>query len=290
MDPRLSRGASAVSFIAHEALCCPLDGLTVSLEAGVLTCPQGHSFDVARQGYVNLLPAQAKRSRDPGDSKGMIAARRSFLGAGYYAPLAAELARVVIGAVSGRSTVVDAGCGEGYYDAYLLDAAPQLAATFIGFDISKWALQAAAPRVSATWLVASNRNIPLRDASVDMLLSLFGFPELGAFSRVLKQGGLLLIAEAGPQHLLELRRLIYPQLTAKADDASALYAAGGFRLESESCVTYTTAGLPRERIAELLLMTPHLYRASAEGKARVAGLEALAVTVDVRFRLYRSEL
>lgn len=285
----MSRRARALSFVAHEALCCPLDRLPLSLEAGVLACPQGHSFDVARQGYVNLLLAQAKRSRDPGDSKSMIAARRRFLGAGYYAPLAAELVRVAVGVGSGLATVVDAGCGEGYYDAYLLDAAPQLADTFIGFDISKWALQAAASRVPATWLVASNRNIPLRDASVDMLLSLFGFPELGAFSRVLKPGGLLLIAEAGPQHLVELRRLIYPQLTAKTDDANALYAAGGFRLESESCVTYTTAELPRERITELLLMTPHLYRASAEGKARVAELEALAVTVDVRFRLYRSQ-
>ncbi|MCX2979714.1 methyltransferase domain-containing protein [Halieaceae bacterium IMCC14734] len=277
-----------MSFQAHEALCCPLDGLTLDLQSGVLACPQGHSFDVARQGYVNLLLAQEKRSRDPGDSKAMITARRNFLNAGYYAQLAAELARVAAAAGSGLSTVVDAGCGEGYYDAHLLEAVPDLADNFVGFDISKWAVQAAAPRVPATWLVASNRQIPLRDASADMLLSLFGFPELAEFGRVLKSGGLLLIAEAGTEHLLELRRLIYPQLTAKADDAKDSYAAAGFQLQQESRVTYTTAELPQERIAELLLMTPHLYRASAEGKARVAALQRLVVTIDVRFRLYSS--
>tara|TARA_R110002072_G_scaffold144976_1_gene291153 strand:- start:14 stop:862 length:849 start_codon:yes stop_codon:yes gene_type:complete len=277
-----------MSFLSHEALCCPLDGLALDLHSGVLACPRGHSFDIARQGYVNLLLAQEKRSRDPGDSKAMISARRNFLNAGYYAPLAAELARVAIAAGSGLSTVVDAACGEGYYDAQLLQAAPDLADNFIGFDISKWALQSAAPRLPATWLVASNRQIPLRDASVDMLLSLFGFPELGEFGRVLKPAGILLIAEAGPQHLLELRRLIYPRLTDKNDDAKAFYAAGGFQLEGESRVTYTTTELPKNRIADLLLMTPHLYRASAEGKARVAELQALALTIDVRFRLYRS--
>ena len=276
-----------MSYVHHEALVCPLDSEPLSLDGKRLVCPSGHSFDIARQGYVNLLLAQQKRSREPGDSKAMITARSSFLAAGLYAPVAAELAQLVGRAVPERATVVDAGCGEGYYAVQLLDALPYLEGSFVGFDISKWAVQAAASRLPATWLVASNRNIPLQDSSADLLLSLFGFPELNSFCRVLKPAGHLLVVEAGPGHLLELRQLIYPSITAKSADDSSAYTAQGFQLQEETAVVYTTEALSPVRIAELLQMTPHLYRASAAGKAKAAALESLALTVDVRFRRYR---
>ena len=100
-----------------QALACPLDGAPLRRHGGALRCGRGHSFDLASQGYVNLLPVQNKRSLDPGDSKLMVAARRRFLNAGHYAPIAAAVGRAVLAGRPGDAPTacLDAGCGEGYY-------------------------------------------------------------------------------------------------------------------------------------------------------------------------------
>lgn len=260
-----------------------------------LCCSAGHSFDIARQGYVNLLGAQDKRSRDPGDNKAMISARREFLNAGYYQPIAdrlGELVQTVLSDISpGEAPLVaDAGCGEGYYlerlAAGLQDS--DSPASLLGFDISKWAMQAAARRLPATWLVASNRHIPLEDQSVDVLLSLFGFPEYEEFLRVLKPGGALLLVNSGPGHLLQLREIIYPEVR-KADSTPADKAlAAGFCKLSSSGLSYNIALPDQASIDQLLSMTPHLFRASHEGKARAAALDKLTVDIDVVFDLLRA--
>ena len=127
---------------AFTALACPLDGAPLQRQAVSLRCPEGHCFDLAAQGYVNLLPVQNKRSRDPGDSKEMVAARRRFLEAGHYKPIADAVARAVLaGAVPGRTlTCLDAGCGEGYYLRQLAAGNEARHLSPIGLDISKWPL------------------------------------------------------------------------------------------------------------------------------------------------------
>ena len=100
-----------------EQLCCPLDGLPLSFEAPSWRCPSGHCFDTASQGYINLLPVQNKRSRDPGDSKEMDAARRRFLATGAYQPIAAAIAEAVLDGTAEEAATLhclDAGCGEGH--------------------------------------------------------------------------------------------------------------------------------------------------------------------------------
>ena len=204
-----------MSFAATNILRCPLDQLPLRQFGYRLSCERGHSFDIARQGYVNLLSAGDKRTKDPGDSKQMVAARREFLELGHYEPIAVKLAELVSPLLGDDSIIVDAGCGEGYYLQQLVShIAPGTGSqpAIIGFDISKWAVQAAARRFSATWLVASNRHIPVADHSVDLLLSLFGFPAYETFRRVLKSGAGLLLLCAEPRHLLELREIIYPSV------------------------------------------------------------------------------
>src|SRR5690554_4819673 len=251
---------------AFEALACPLDGEPLYRESSSWRCANGHNFDVARQGYVHLLPVQKKRSKDPGDSKEMVAARQRFLGAGYYQPIAGAVSAAVLKDVSEGSHLdcLDAGCGEGYYLRQLASAADgRVSLAVLGLDISKWAVLAAARRDRApSWVVGSNANLPVQPASLDRVLCMFGFP-----------------VDAGQDHLRELREIIYPQVRAESKKVDEV--PEGFRRVETQDLRFTLHLEGAEPIADLLAMTPHLYRASAEGRARAAQLEGISLTVDV---------
>lgn len=278
-----------MAFRSHAALRCPLDALPLEVHEGSVRCPNQHSFDIAKQGYVNLLSAQDKRSKDPGDSQAMIAARHRFLEAGHYAPLGDCLADLLLPAANPQSLIVDAGCGEGYYLHCLRERvlrSMHVEPFLLGFDVSKPAVLTAARRFSATWVVASNRNIPLNDASVDILIDMFGFPDFASFTRVIKPGGLLLRVQAGTDHLLELRRVIYPRIKEREPPAMAPV---GFSVVHRKQLNFELRNLDQASISDLLLMTPHLFRASAEGKKRAAALTSLSLGVDVSLELLQKE-
>ena len=120
-------GREPVSMDTFSALACPLDGEPLNQSGTCWRCPAGHSFDVARQGYLHLLPVQKKRSLDPGDSKEMVAARQRFLNAGYYRPVAEAVSKAVMpgNASDTRLACLDAGCGEGYYLRQLVAENPE---------------------------------------------------------------------------------------------------------------------------------------------------------------------
>lgn len=272
-----------------DSLVCPLDGDPLQRDGATWRCPAGHSFDVARQGYVHLLPVQNKRSRDPGDSREMVAARARFLEAGFYQPLAAAVARAALADLPADASVscLDAGCGEGYYLRQLAAAAGfGHSLALLGLDISKWAVLAAARADSRPcWVVGSNARLPVPAQSLDRVLCLFGFPVYPEFARVLKRGGELLLADPGPSHLREMRELIYPTLKPADNDAAA--APEGFTPVAVDTVTYPMLLGDNQAIADLLAMTPHLYRASAAGRERLLAHSRLAVTVDVRLTRLR---
>ena len=265
------------------SLICPLDSAPLSRTHTGWRCPQGHSFDVSRQGHVNLLPVQNKRSRDPGDSKPMIAARRRFLDAGHYQGIAEAVSRRVLahGAAHEALAVLDAGCGEGYYLRELARSTSARRLSMLGLDISKWAVQAAAGRDRRMqWVVGSNAALPVPDQSLDVVLCMFGFPTPAEFARVLKPGGLLLEVEAGPDHLRELREIIYPTLKAPREARQAPEA--GFEIDTVDSVRHARTLDSHEQILDLLVMTPHLYRASAEGRAKAEALAHLDITVEAQ--------
>ncbi|WP_100640641.1 putative RNA methyltransferase [Marinobacter salexigens] len=265
-----------------HALACPLDGGPLQLERSSWQCGEGHSFDVARQGYVHLLPVQNKRSKDPGDNKEMVAARQRFLNSGYYQPIAKAVCQTVLesGLDLGEISCLDAGCGEGYYLRCLADTAPgALSLSLLGVDISKWAILSAAKQFKApAWVVGSNANLPVLAESLDRILCLFGFPVYQEFARVLKSGGEVIQVDAGPEHLVELRQIIYPELKVPRQAKHA--APEGFEFMEASVVRYNLTLPDKNSILDLLAMTPHLYRASAEGIARANALESLTVTVE----------
>ncbi|MFV0276896.1 MAG: putative RNA methyltransferase [Parahaliea sp.] len=275
--------------VPFQRLACPLDTQPLRGEAARWVCDSGHSYDIASKGYTHLLPVQHKRSRDPGDSKVMVAARRRFLGAGYYQPIARAVGRAVLSGTEDGAELsfLDAGCGEGYYLRELAAVDANATLHLLGLDISKWAVQAAARQdARPTWVVASNARIPAQSASLDRILCLFGFPVYPEFSRVLKPGGLLVKVDAGAGHLKELRDLIYEEEKTAATRDEAL--PPGYSRLGEERVQYPLNLEGSDNLADLLAMTPHYHRASAGAREALLRLEALSVSVDVRVVTYRS--
>ncbi len=265
----------SMPFNAHDSLICPIDGSPLLFVNNALSCSNGHQYDIGKPGYANLLSAQHKRSKAPGDSKEMVHARTAFLSEGFYDPIAFELAELVGAQTQNDLTLVDAGCGEGYY----LEKIALLTNTrlhLIGFDISKWAIQRAARRCQGTWLVASNKRIPLADNSADIVLDMFGFPDFNAFARVLKPDGKLICVTPGNKHLIELREIIYPRVKP----TNARQYPDFFSKDTQKHITYEVK-LDKAALDNLLAMTPHLYRAPKEGLAELAKLEQMSMTIDV---------
>ena len=165
---------------------CPLCGAALTRDERAYRCPAGHSFDIAREGYTHLLPANRKHSKAPGDDKAMTAARSAFLNKGYYEFLRDALCDIALTYTRHVPAVLDVGCGEGYYTKAVADVLP-LSSVF-GTDISKDELTVAAKRAkNVDFAVASSFSLPFADSSIDILLEIFS-PYCGdEFKRVLKK-------------------------------------------------------------------------------------------------------
>ena len=262
-------------FNAHDNLICPIDGSPLLFANASLSCAHGHRYDIGKPGYANLLSVHHKRSKAPGDSKEMVSARTAFLSEGFYDPIACDLADLIAAQTQNELTLVDAGCGDGYY-LEKIDSLIDTPLTLVGFDISKSAIQRAARRCEGTWLVASNKRIPLADNSADILLDMFGFPDFASFARVLRPDGKLICVTPGEKHLIELREIIYP--TVKPTNARQY--PDFFSTNSQKNISYEVK-LNKAALDNLLAMTPHLYRAPKDGLAKLATLEQMSITIDV---------
>ena len=262
-------------------LICPVCGEKLNQADRVFLCPNRHSFDIARQGYVNLLTVSQKHSLNPGDTREQVLSRRSFLEAGYYAPILRTLTETAR-EFSITGPIVDVGCGEGYYSAHLAEA---LGAELMGFDISKEAVRCAAAKYKGhTWLTATAAHIPVADGTAQLVTSLFALTLPEEFSRVLTPDGWYFQVLAAQDHLLGLKSIIYPELKFKEKDS--VPDLPGFRLQKSVPIrfTFTVEG---EQIRNLFSMTPHVFRIGKEGAQRLNNTQTLTDTASCVLNVYR---
>lgn len=266
--------------------CCPLCAGPLEREEKRLVCPAGHSFDRASAGYVHLLPANRKHSRDPGDDRAMVAARSAFLEKGYYAPLREALCQAVGEFAAGRGdapVLVDSGCGEGYYTAGLCQALPR-AARIAGVDLSRAALRRAAKRApEAEFAVASVYRLPLAEKSADVLVNIFSPLAAGEFARVLRPGGLFCYAVPSARHLWEMKEILYEtpyENPVKREDYP------GFRWRSVRELRYPAELESREDILALFGMTPYAWKTPKKGAARLGERERLICQIGFDLHFY----
>ena len=262
-------------------LICPVCGEKLSRSEKEYRCENRHSFDIARQGHVNLLVVQQKHSLNPGDTREQVLSRRSFLEGGFYEPIARTLCDTAkeLGA---KGPILDVGCGEGYYCTKLADA---LGAELLGLDISKEAVRCAAAKYKGhRWVCGTASHLPVADGSIGTLTSLFALTLPEEFSRVLAEDGLYFQVLAAQDHLLGLKSIIYPELKLKEKDS--VPELNGFeRMKSVPIkFTFTVEG---EQVRNLLSMTPHVYRISAEGAARLEATRTLTDTASCVLNVYR---
>ena len=264
-------------------LLCPICAAPLRQTDKTFRCDAGHSFDMARQGYINLLPVQNKRSLNPGDTREQVLSRRAFLEAGFYAPIAQALCDAARD-LKCAGPILDVGCGEGWYSAQLAEA---LDAPLLGLDISKEAVRCAAAKYkNAQWVCGSAARLPVADGSVGLLTSLFALTVPEEFKRVLRPEGYYFQVLAQEDHLLGLKSIIYPTLTHKEKNTTP--DLPGFTLVRQIPIhfTFTVEG---EQVQNLLSMTPHVYRISKEGAQRLAETETLTDTASAVLNVYRLE-
>ena len=195
---------------------CPKCAGKLNIEEKRCVCPLGHSFDKSRGGYYNLLLSNVGGTH--GDNKEMVLARRAFLGGGYYEPLAQGLARQVLLHTQKGANLLDAGAGEGYYTDIIERALTERdgESNVCAFDISKDAVREIHkknPRISLA--VAGSYHMPIADESFDVVVNTFSPLALDETRRVLKKGGIFIMAIPGEMHLYDLKKVIYDTLNEK---------------------------------------------------------------------------
>lgn len=268
----------------YNFLTCPVCGSPLTKKERTCTCQLGHSFDVARQGYVNLLTVTQKHSKNPGDTRDMVLSRREFLSQGHYRPIADRVAQLLTPLLPQCPAFLDAGCGEGYYLSALMEHFTD--GTFVGVDISKEAVRyASGSNKNALWLTASAAHLPIRDESLDGIMSMFALSVPGEFLRVLKPGGCYLEVTAGRGHLMGLKRLIYSEITEKQE--KTVPELEGFRLITAETLEFPLELHSNREISQLLSMTPHVWRITREGARRAGEATHLTDRTQVEYRLYQ---
>jgi len=281
-------------------LQCPVCRQPLRPTATGYQCSAMHSFDAARQGYVNLLLAHKKHSKEPGDDPEMIQSRRRFLGLGYYLKISDAISEAISTALSGLvrgsdCSVLDAGCGEGFYLQRLKEAlahgsAAQLQIAYHGVDVSKFAVRQATQRDrTMAWFVASINDLPFLDSSLDIVLNVFSPTNIMEFARILKQGGNLVFVSPGPRHLNGLREIIYPVTREHEAPAITEKAKELFSPAIISRITYPLELKSNQTIMDLLAMTPYYWNIDLQTKAKVAALNRLQLDVDVEIRVFKKK-
>ncbi len=262
---------------------CPLcqSPLSFILEHKQLGCANNHRFDQAKQGYFNLLPVQRKKSKEPGDSKEMIAARESFLTANHYQPLAENLKVLIAELVLKHSKLLDIGCGEGYYSRQVN---PNDHFISYGFDISKPAvIKAAKKHQTGSYSVASSEEMPFQSETIDAAFKVYAPVNELELHRIMKSGGYFINVTPAPRHLWQLREFIYEEVREHATQ-DTLFT--GLEKMSSQQLSYQITPSPEDRL-RLLDMTPFAWKANGDARRKISERHDLAIELDFLITVFK---
>ncbi|MBQ8746517.1 MAG: methyltransferase domain-containing protein [Clostridia bacterium] len=275
-----------------DFLICPLCAAPLVREGASLFCTgaRKHCYDIASSGYVNLLPPGKGKNARTGDDAGMIAARTAFLTGGYYDVISdavAEIAATNIPKREGRIALLDAGSGEGYHTCRIARGIASATGRHIdalGVDASKkgaaagakLAARTAADGADISFAAGNIFSLPVKDHSLDVMLSLFAPIPAAEAMRTLKDDGILVVTASAARHLWEMRCLLYDEVREGNAEAAT---PEGFVLKEKREVRALVHIPDNGTLMHLFTMTPFYYRTPESGRARLASTESLDVSV-----------
>lgn len=268
---------------------CPLCQQALSQIDKTFKCSNNHQFDLAKEGYVNLMPAHHKHSKNPGDNKEMMQARRRFLEGHHYDPMRQSVAKLCAKYLKNTNhQLLDIGCGEGYYTAQVAQSLSEqsVASSVFGLDISKVAIRYAAKRYpNCHFSVASSHRLPFADHSLDAILRIYAPCKAEELSRCLNQSGIVITVTPAGRHLYQLRERIYDGVKLHSEEPEMM---DGFTLAHQEKLNYMMA-LPGQEAFDLLQMTPFAWKASDELRQELNSATLFECEADFMLRIYRKQ-
>lgn len=267
---------------------CPVCGLELTCNGKQYFCSKGHSFDLSQKGYINLLLVNNKKTKDPGDNKQMMKSRREFLNKGYYVKLSRAINDAMIQCLKENTeTILDAGCGEGYYLSNLKNSIKNAGKSnieFFGMDISKAAVNMAASRdKEINFLVGSSFNIPIQHETVDIILRNFAPGDPKEFYRILKKNGKLFIVTPGIMHLFQLKEALYESARKNEEKQDNIE---GFQHKGHEEIKYEIELNENTDIKNLISMTPYYWSISEEMRNSLDSISYIKTTLHFNIDIY----
>lgn len=250
----------------NNILLCPVCNCELTDKETAFTCNNGHSYDKAKEGYVNLLLANQKNSKEPGDNKLMMNARKSFLDSNAYKPLLDFITTTIQKLMTKNLTVLEAGCGEGYYISNLKKELPSIHA--YGFDISKDAIKMATKRnKDINFYVSSSYKSNIKEKSVDCLLVVFAPFAEEEFYKILNDDGIIIVVKPNKNHLLEIKQQFYNNIKNKEQQSYKK-----FQLVKSRNIAYNIYP-SKQQTLNLFKMTPFYYSVGEEKRRKFDDFE-----------------
>ncbi|GAA0330859.1 23S rRNA (guanine(745)-N(1))-methyltransferase [Morganella psychrotolerans] len=266
---------------------CPLCQHPLDRRSNSYCCDNNHQFDLAKEGYINLLPVQFKRSKEPGDSKEMMQARRAFLDNHHYRPMRDQVIAAFDQFLPEQAqAVLDIGCGEGYYTGALAESLAARDVVVYGLDVAKVAVRFGAKRYpQVNFSVASSQRLPFEDNSLEGVLRIYAPCNPDELTRVVKPGGIIVTVTPGPRHLYQLKSLIYTDVHLHPLKEECF---PGFSPVQEYQVAYPMLLAGADATA-LLSMTPFAWKATEAVKTQLAAETEFSCETDFLIRVYRRD-
>ncbi|HHX70112.1 MAG TPA: methyltransferase domain-containing protein, partial [Gallicola sp.] len=239
-------------------------------------CSSKHSFDISKEGYINLLLNKSKA----GDNQEMIKARKEFLEKGYFNPLVDGIINTMQTLDINNPNIIDIGCADGYYTYAISKHYPKI----IGLDISKDAIKYAARKYKdILFVVANAKKLPIQSEEVDIALNIFAPHFLDELKRVLKNGGYIIKATPNKKHLFELKEIIYENT----------YLTKEKQINEDDLILVKSTDLNYKKdimsqdLINLFKMTPYTYKTKQTDIDKLKQIKKLLITFDFNISVYK---